>query len=73
MHDELNMMTADQIIETAKANGYTTYTTASGHLRIGGSKMKYGPDRWMNSANVALWTLESAALAQAEKAIGAAK
>lgn len=58
MSNELDMMTADQIIEMAKARGYTMYTTNAGRLRIGGSKMKYGPDEWMNAANVALWKLE---------------
>lgn len=67
MDDKLSTMTADQIIEMAKANGYTTYTTDAGHLRIDGSKMEHGPDTWMNAANVALWVLQGDSEVKARK------
>lgn len=54
----LKTMTEAQIVAESKRRKYKTYVARSG-VRVGGSPAKYGPDLWMNAANVRLWELQT--------------
>lgn len=55
---QIDNMTEAEIVTEAQRRGYTIYEANSG-LRVGGSKVKSGPDEWMNYANVRLWKLQT--------------
>ncbi len=55
-------MTEREIVEQAREKGYTIRDAprlgGAPGIRIGGSKEKYGPDHWMNDANVRLYEFQ---------------
>lgn len=60
-----NQVDLQELIDGAKDKGYTIRTVdvpgakTFGQLRIGSSKVKNGPDQWMNETNVTLRKIQS--------------
>lgn len=59
----LRRMSPAQIIIEARRRGYKVYPAPAHYerigYRVGGSPAKYGPDLWMNAANVRLRKIQT--------------